>query len=306
MSDTALKIIVAGSSEFTTPALAALLESPYSVIAAYTQPDRPSGRGRKLARNVVKQMALDHDVPVYQPINFKSSEIRAALKQLGADLMVVAAYGLILPQSVLDTPEMGCWNLHGSLLPSWRGAAPVQRAIIAGDSVTGVTLMQMNAGLDTGDMLAAVQTLIETHDTGGSLHDRLAQLGATLLMDSLNERHALNAEPQPEAGVSYAHKLSKAEALIDWQEPAELLARKVRAFNPWPVSHADLRGDHIRLWDAHALPEVGPGSPGNCHSDEDSLKVTTADGTLCITSLQRAGGKRLSARDFLNGNPSFR
>lgn len=306
MSETPLKIVVAGSSAFTTPSLAALIDSPHSVVAVYTQPDRPAGRGRKMAANVVKQMALDHQLPVFQPADFKLDETRAALRSLDADLMVVAAYGLILPQSVLDIPALGCWNLHGSLLPRWRGAAPVQRAIIAGDSLTGVTLMQMNAGLDTGDMLATIETPIQPDDTGGSLHDRLAQLGAELLIDSLPNFHTLTPTPQPEQGICHARKLSKAEALIDWQEPAELLARKIRAFNPWPVSHADLRGEHLRLWEAHALPDRGAGSPGDCRGGDGGLEVTTGEGTLCITSLQRAGGKRLTASAFLNGNPAFR
>ncbi len=296
-----LRIAVAGSSDFTRPALEALIESEHHVVAVYTQPDRPAGRGRKLRANIIKQTALDHDIPVYQPTSLKSDEVQAALESLQLDLMVVAAYGLILPQATLDTPAMGCWNLHGSILPRWRGAAPVQRAIIAGDSETGVTLMQMDAGLDTGDILAITETPIHSDDTGGSLHDCLADMGAQLLIESLARRQQLTASGQPQEGVTYASKMSKSEAQIDWQEPAELISRKIRAYNPWPVAHGELAGDTVRIWNAH--PEPGQGTPGEIISlDNQQLHVATGDGLINITEIQRPGGKRMSAIDFLNAH----
>ena len=245
----ALRIVFAGTPGFAVPCLRAAAGRG-EVVAVYTQPDRPSGRGRQLAASPVKVEALARGIPVFQPENFKSAAAREQLRELKPDLMVVVAYGLILPQSVLDIPRMGCWNVHASLLPRWRGAAPIQRALEAGDSQTGVCLMQMEKGLDTGPVLLSLATPISAEDTGGSLHDRLSQLGAEVLGDGLKLLRAGMRPlvvPQPAEGVTYAHKLDKAEARLDWSQDAAALARRVRAFNPWPVAEAMLAGERVRI-----------------------------------------------------------
>ncbi len=244
-----LRVVFAGTPDFAASSLAAVLDSEHEVVAVYTQPDRPAGRGRKLTPSPVKQLAQGHGLPVYQPASLKDADAQAELAALNADVMVVVAYGLLLPQAVLDTPRLGCINVHASLLPRWRGAAPIQRAIEAGDSASGVTIMQMDAGLDTGAMLYEVRTPITSRTTGGDLHDRLAIQGANALVNVLDQldSDSLEATPQPEEGVTYAAKLSKAEAELDFTQSAEQLARKIRAFNPWPVAWCTLGNDRLRL-----------------------------------------------------------
>ncbi|MBV64723.1 MAG: methionyl-tRNA formyltransferase, partial [Halomonas sp.] len=268
-----LRVVFAGTPDFAASSLAAVLDSEHEVVAVYTQPDRPAGRGRKLTPSPVKQLAQEHGLPVVQPASLKDADDQAELAALNADVMVVVAYGLLLPQAVLDTPRLGCINVHASLLPRWRGAAPIQRAIEAGDSVSGVTIMQMDAGLDTGAMLYEVRTPITSRTTGGDLHDRLAIQGANALIHVLDnlDNGSLEATPQPEEGVTYAAKLSKAEAELDFSQPAEQLARKIRAFNPWPVAWCPLGNDRLRLLMASVEPgEQPPAAPGTllAHGDE--------------------------------------
>lgn len=302
-----LRVVFAGTPEFAASSLAALLESQHDVVAVYTQPDRPAGRGRKLTPSPVKQLALEHDLPVYQPQTLKAPEAQAELAALEADIMVVVAYGLLLPQAVLDIPRLGCVNVHASLLPRWRGAAPIQRAIEAGDKVSGVTIMQMDAGLDTGAMLTEVRTPITERTTGGDLHDRLAIQGANALINTLDDlaTGTARATPQPEEGVTYAAKLSKAEAELDFNQPAHLLASKIRAFNPWPVAWCALGDDRLRLLMANVEEGEQPAcEPGTLldHGD-DHLRIACGHNgreVLCVTSAQLPGGKAMAVRDLLN------
>jgi len=280
------------------------------VVAVYTQPDRPAGRGRELTPSPVKREALLRGIEVVQPENFKSAVSKAALRALQPDLMIVVAYGLILPQSVLDIPTYGCWNVHASLLPRWRGAAPIQRAIEAGDRESGICLMQMEKGLDTGPVLLSQTLEIGTSETGGQLHDRLAALGAQVLADGLGLLRA-NIRPvpmpQPEHGVTYAHKLDKAEARLDWSQPATVLANKVRAFNPWPMAEAQVVGERLRLHGAVALDEAHNATPGSLlRAGRDGLDIACGEGALRIRTLQREGGKAITAADYLNGRPDLR
>jgi methionyl-tRNA formyltransferase len=298
-----MKIIFAGTPEFAVPSLQALLDSPYPVAAVYTQPDRPAGRGRKLTPSPVKQLALRHGIPVLQPESLKPEEEQQRLRGCGADLMVVAAYGLILPKAVLAIPRLGCVNVHASLLPRWRGAAPIQRAIAAGDAETGVTIMVVEPKLDSGPMLSKASLAILPGETAGELHDRLARLGARALAETLPSIAARTAiaEPQDEARVTYAAKLDKAEAELDWTQPAPVLERLVRAYNPWPVAQTSLDGEAMRIWRAEALAgpvTLAPGGiePGN----GKTLEVATGGGVLRILELQMPGGKRIAAADFLN------
>jgi len=296
-----MRVVFAGTPDFSVPILQALLDSSHSMIGVYSQPDRPAGRGRKLVPGPVKQLALQHAVQVFQPVSFKHAEIQRELAELKPDLMVVVAYGLILPQAVLDMPGRGCVNLHASLLPRWRGAAPVQRAILAGDSESGVCLMQMEAGLDSGPVLAEVRTDISSDDTGGSLHDRLSQLAAGLLSAHLDDLEQGKLEPrvQDKALVTYAGKLDKSEATIDWQQDAVHLERQVRAFNPWPVAQTRYSGKALRIWDARAL--AGSGTPGSVvASGKQGIDVACGKGCLRLLEIQMPGAKRLSAADFLN------
>lgn len=299
-----MRIVFAGTPEFAVPALRAAAQYN-EVVAVYTQPDRPAGRGREMALSPVKREALLRGIPVLQPENFKQAVSRKALRALEPDLMVVVAYGLILPQSVLDIPVHGCWNLHASLLPRWRGAAPIQRAIEAGDEETGVCLMRMEKGLDTGPVLIANDTEIGANETGGQLHDRLADIGAQVLRDGLGLlRVGLVPQPytQPEQGVTYAHKLDKAEARLDWSRPATELANKVRAFNPWPMADALLAGERVRVHGAVALPLAHGAEPGTVLlAGRDGIDVACGDGALRIRVLQREGGKAITAADYLNG-----
>jgi len=303
-----VKIIFAGTPEFAAVALDALLKTEHEIVAVYTQPDRKAGRGQKLTASAVKQLALAHDLPVYQPLHFKSSTeeglaAQAELKALNADVMVVAAYGLILPQVVLDTPKYGCLNIHGSLLPRWRGAAPIQRAIATGDAETGVTIMKMAAGLDTGDMMYKTLCPITAEDTSASLHDKLAIQGAEAIVAVLASEQTLQQyleqrEVQDEALTVYAHKLSKAEAKIDWAEDAVTIDRNIRAFNPWPVAFIPLdEQSNLRVWGSVLSNEAVNGqSAGTILAlDKQGVHVACGDGkAICLTSLQWPGGKALN------------
>ncbi|MES2858375.1 MAG: methionyl-tRNA formyltransferase [Pseudomonadota bacterium] len=298
-----MRIVFAGTPEFAVPCLRAAA-SRAEVVAVYTQPDRPAGRGRELTPSPVKREAVLRGIPVLQPENFKAALSKDALRALKPDLLVVVAYGLILPQSVLDIPVHGAWNVHASLLPRWRGAAPIQRAIEAGDSRTGVCLMRMEKGLDTGPVLLSQSLEIGPAETGGQLHDRLAALGAQVLGDGLGLLRAtiqLPPQPQPEAGVTYARKLDKAEARLDWSQPAPLLANKVRAFNPWPMAEAVLAGERIRVHGAVALDEAHEATPGSVlRAGREGIDIACGVGVLRIRVLQRDGGKAITAADFLN------
>jgi len=299
-----LRLVFAGTPEFAVPSLHACLASGAQVVAAYTQPDRPAGRGRKLAASPVKQAAVAAGIAVEQPETLRDESVRARLREYAPDLLVVVAYGLILPKAVLALPRLGCWNVHASLLPRWRGAAPIQRAILAGDGETGVDLMQMEAGLDTGPVLLEKRTPIAADDTGGRLHDRLAELGAQALAEGLAQvlgGDMLVATPQAADGVTYAHKLDKAEARLDWNEAAAALARKVRAFDPWPVAEAEIHGERLRIWSATPIAQVTDAVPGSLvATHRDAIDVATGDGVLRIHELQREGGRRVAVRDWLN------
>jgi methionyl-tRNA formyltransferase len=298
-----MKIVFAGTPEFAVPSLRAAAANG-EVVAVCTQPDRPAGRGRGLTASPVKQEALGLGIPVLQPETLKGDDAQGRLRALEPDLMVVVAYGLILPRKVLAIPRHGCWNVHASLLPRWRGAAPIQRAIEAGDAETGVCLMRMEAGLDTGPVLLSQATAIGAEETGGQLHDRLAELGAKLLAEGLRQLRAGTlpaARPQPEAGVTYAHKLDKAEAKLDWSLPAEVLARKVRAFSPWPVAEAQVAGERLRIHEAVALSAVYVSGHGRViAAGRQGIDVACGGGALRLLRVQREGGKPISAADYLN------
>lgn len=311
-----MRLIFAGTPEFAQAALAALHAAGHDIALVLTQPDRPAGRGLKLQPSPVKQWALDHAVPVAQPRSLRldgkypedAAAAQAALLAAGAEAMVVAAYGLILPQWVLDWPARGCLNIHASLLPRWRGAAPIHRAIEAGDTQTGITIMQMDAGLDTGDMLLVLPCDIAPHDSTAALHDRLAVLGGQAIVQALSRLDRLTRQPQPLEGVRYAHKIDKAEAPLDWALSAELLARRIRAFDPFPGMTVPLRTasgvESLKLWQATAEAGAHSAAPGSVLSADDSgVRVACGDGLLCLTELQRPGGKRLGAADFLRGCP---
>lgn len=311
MSERTLRLVFAGTPEFAVPCLEACRTSGADVVAVYTQPDRPAGRGRKLTPSPVKQAALAAGMTVEQPASLKAIEARRQLADYRPDLLVVVAYGLILSRKVLATPTRGCWNVHASLLPRWRGAAPIQRAILAGDTESGVDLMQMEAGLDTGPVMLQRRTPIAAAETGGSLHDRLSLLGAEVLAEGLRRTLAgevLAATPQRDAdAATYAHKLDKAEARLDLSRPAAELERKVRAFNPWPVAEAEVAGERLRIWSAHALDVDHGATPGSLlGAGRDGIELACGQGVLRITELQRAGGKRISASDFLNARPECR
>ncbi len=298
-----LKLIYAGTPEFALPALAALLAGPHRVVAVYTQPDRPAGRGRKLAPSPVKRMALEHGLPICQPENFKSAESVDALRDHGADLMIVAAYGLILPSAVLEAPRFGCLNIHASLLPRWRGASPIQHALLAGDSHSGITLMKMSTGLDCGDIVARRRIAIAGDWSAAELHDALAPLGAEMLTDVLAdiESRLAAAEPQDDSLATYTPRLSKAQAKVDWRKPAWQLAREVRAYNPWPVSFTTVDGDNLRLWRAEAVDSGASCAPGEVSvHDRVGVWVACGAGTLRVTQLQFAGRKRVSAAQALD------
>lgn len=303
---TPLRIIFAGTPDFAARHLQALLDSEHQVIAVYTQPDRPAGRGQQLQASPVKQLAVAHDIPVFQPKSLKKAPAQQQLAALDADLMVVVAYGLILPQVVLDTPKLGCINVHGSLLPRWRGAAPIQRALWAGDTNTGVTIMQMDAGLDTGAMLSMVTLPIEDHDTSATLYDKLAVIGPRALVEALQDLPGLQAkaQPQQDSAANYAEKLSKEEALLDFNKAAVALEREIRAFNPWPVSYLQLGTQQLKIWQARV--EAGSAQPGQVvRVDKKGIAIGTSDGLLVIEQLQPPGKKAMAVVDFLNGRADW-
>ena len=298
-----LKLIFAGTPDFAARHLAALLSSDHEVVAVYTQPDKPAGRGQKLTASPVKDLALAHDLPVYQPASLRNEEAQAELAALGADLMVVVAYGLILPKAVLDTPRLGCLNVHGSLLPRWRGAAPIQRAIWAGDAETGVTIMQMDVGLDTGAMIRKVSCPIAFDETSASLYDKLAELGPQALVDTINAMAAgeTAAEAQDDAQANYAEKLSKEEARIDWSMEAVAIERCIRAFNPWPISWFEVADQTIKVWQAEVI-DSDHGQPVGTllKADKQGIDVATGKGVLRLLTLQPPGKKAMSVPDLLN------
>ena len=306
-----MKLAFAGTPEFARVALQAIAAAGFEIVLVLSQPDRPAGRGMKLQASPVKQLAVARGWPVAQPRSLRldgkypqdAAAAREAIEAAGADVMVVAAYGLILPQWVLDAPRLGCLNIHASLLPRWRGAAPIHRAIEAGDAQTGVTIMQMDAGLDTGDMLLR-EALAIGDDTTARLHDRLADMGGRMIVQALRqaEAGALRAEPQPAEGVTYAHKIEKAEARIDWSLDAGTLARRVRAFDPFPGASSVLEGETIKFWAAEAEPGESGSAPGTVVAVTPSgIEVAAKDSVLRVNELQRAGGKRLAVADFLRG-----
>jgi methionyl-tRNA formyltransferase len=300
-----LSLIFAGTPEFSVPALEALVASRHRVLAVYTQPDRPAGRGQQVTMSAVKQCALKHQLPVEQPQTLKDPAAVERLAHYQADLMIVVAYGLLLPKIVLDTPRLGCVNIHASLLPRWRGAAPVQRAIQAGDKQSGVTIMQMDVGLDTGPMLLERVTPIDARETGESLHDRLSTLGAEAVLEAIDAIAAGTAKPvdQPKDGATYAAKIKKEEALIDWSKSAVDIDRHVRAFNPWPIAETRWNGQQLRVWEATPLDKKSSAAPGTVvATSSDGIEVATGDGTLQLTRVQAAGRKAMPAADFLRAH----
>ncbi len=303
-----LKIIFAGTPDFAAKHLQALLNSSHQVIGVFTQPDKPAGRGNKLTASPVKQLALQNNLPVYQPISLKDSANQQIIADLNADIMIVVAYGLILPQTVLDMPKYGCLNVHGSLLPRWRGAAPIQRACWAGDTETGITIMQMDVGLDTGDMLYKEKCHIEDDDTSATLYNKLAQIGPDALLKTLKLIIEGKAKPekQNESQVTYATKLSKQESKLDWNLTATQLERCIRAFNPWPVSYFEINGELIKVWQANVISETTDKTPGTIlRADKSGIQIATQDGVINMTLLQPAGKKPMSAQDFLNSRKAW-
>lgn len=303
-----LRIVFAGTPDFAARHLAALLSSQHEVIAVYTQPDRPAGRGKKLTASPVKALALENNIPVYQPENFKSEQAKQELADLNADLMVVVAYGLLLPQAVLDTPKLGCINVHGSILPRWRGAAPIQRAIWAGDAQTGVTIMQMDIGLDTGDMLKVATLDICQDDTSASMYEKLAELGPQALTDCLTDLAAgvIHAEKQNDEQANYAKKLSKEEAKIVWSDSAEHIERCIRAFNPWPMSYFTIEENNIKVWQSRVEKQSADKAPGTIiKADKSGIYVATGCGTLVLEQLQIPGKKALPVQDILNARAAW-
>ena len=303
MSPASLRIIFAGTPDFAAQHLQALLDGPHQVVAVYSQPDRPAGRGRKLTPSPVKALALEHAIEVQQPISLKPEAAQEMLASYQADVMVVVAYGLILPQVVLDTPRLGCINVHGSLLPRWRGAAPIQRAILAGDQRSGVTVMQMEAGLDTGPMLLKVETPIAINDSSASLYAKLAVLGCHSLTEALDglKNSTLTAQVQDETKANYADKLTKAEGAIDWHQSAQQISLQVRGLNPWPVAYSDWQEHRLRIWMAHAIEGHSDEPAGTLVSlDKSGLEVACGNGHLKITQLQWPNGKTLNQSELMN------
>ncbi|CAM4465473.1 MAG: Methionyl-tRNA formyltransferase [Legionellaceae bacterium] len=300
-----LNIIFAGTPDFAVPALKALVDSGYNISAVYTQPDRPAGRGRKLTPSPVKQYALAQNIPVYQPLSLRKPEAQDELKSLKPDLMIVAAYGLILPNAILEIPRFGCINIHASLLPRWRGAAPLQRAILAGDTETGITIMQMDAGLDTGDMLYKVSCAILPTDTTQHLHDKLSSIGASAIQTVLKQLldNKLKPEKQDEFNTCYAPKIEKIEAQIAWQNHAIYIERFIRAFNPWPVAFTFCKGQMIKIWEAETLNQESTAEPGTIIAiDKKGIDIATGQGILRLLTIQLPGGKPLHAQAHINSN----
>lgn len=298
-----LKIVFAGTPEFTLPCLEALFHSEHELLALYTQPDRPAGRGRKLQPSAAKNWALSQQIPIYQPLNFKTEEAVAQLAELEADIIVVIAYGLILPKKVLCLPRLGCINVHASLLPRWRGASPIQQAVLAGDEQSGITIMQMDAGMDTGDKLAERSCPIFPNDTAGSLHDRLAQLAPEALLTTLdklaNGKHT--SEPQENNQATYAGKIKKEDALIDWHKTAKEIDQQIRAFNPWPIAYTQVGDEQLRIFRAQVVAMEHSANPGTILSlDKKGLLIATAENALMIEQIQFPGAKMLTVADWLN------
>jgi methionyl-tRNA formyltransferase len=303
-----LRIVFAGTPDFAARHLAALLSSEHEIIAVYTKPDRPAGRGKKLTASPVKIMATAHQIPVYQPVSFKSDQDKQMLQDLRADLMIVVAYGLLLPKAVLDTPKFGCINVHGSILPRWRGAAPIQRAVWSGDLETGITIMQMDEGLDTGDMLNVMTLPIEPGDTSTSLYEKLAALGPQALLETLTQitDGTIHPIPQDEHAASYAHKLTKEEAAIDWTQSAAFIERCIRAFNPWPVSFFRVADHNIKVWRSHISHETTDKPAGTIiQTDKSGIYVATGSGVLILEQLQISGKKAMSVGDILNSRADW-
>lgn len=299
-----MRLVFAGTPDFAATALRALLGTHHSIVGVYSQPDRPAGRGRKLQPSPVKQVALDSGIPVFQPESLKTPDAQQELADLQPDVMIVAAYGLILPEAVLRIPDHGCLNIHASLLPRWRGAAPIQRAIAAGDADTGITIMQMDKGLDTGDMLLKSRTSIDASDTGGSLHDRLANLGGQAIVEALNllEKGELRGEAQDDEQACYAHKLSKDEGHIDWSLDASAIERLIRAFNPWPGTYTDLEQQRLRIHEATATDELSHKPAGTViQREREGIDIACGTGTLRLTRLQLPGSRAQSVNDLING-----
>jgi methionyl-tRNA formyltransferase len=303
---TPLKVIFAGTPDFAAQHLAALLDSKHDVVAVYTQPDRPAGRGKKLTASPVKVLGEEHNIPVYQPASLKQDAAQQELAAIEADIMVVVAYGLLLPTAVLNAPKLGCINVHGSILPKWRGAAPIQRAIWAGDSKTGVTIMQMDEGLDTGDMLHIATLPIESCDTSATLYDKLAALGPKALVDVLDNFDSYSPEKQDDTLATYAKKLSKEEALIDWHDDAAQIERNIRAFNPWPVAWMKIDEHNVKVWSGDVVELDKAVSPGTIVSaNKEGITIATGKGALRITSLQIPGKKALPAADVINARQAW-
>ena len=299
-----LKIIFAGTPDFAVPALAALIEAGHHVALVLTQPDRPSGRGMKLKTSPVKELALQHNIAVFQPETLKDVDTQTQLEKVKADVMIVAAYGLIIPTNVLQMPRLGCYNIHASLLPRWRGAAPIHRSLLAGDAETGVTIMEVVPALDAGAMVSKGVLPISQRDTSQSLHDALAKIGADLMVDAMQQladTGTLPATIQDESLVTYAEKLQKVEAHIDWMQTADLISRQVRAFNPFPVAHAILNGEVCRIWMATQSDVVSNVKPGTILNVGTNIQVACGQGALIVEELQLPGGKRLKAKDFIAG-----
>ena len=308
-----LNIIFAGTPVFAANHLHALLnDGQHNVIAVYSQPDKPAGRGKKLTTSAVKSLALEHNIPVFQPVSLKNDDAQHELASLNADIMVVVAYGLLLPKAVLNTPRLGCINVHGSILPRWRGAAPIQRAIEAGDTVSGVTIMQMDVGLDTGDMLLKAECPILPTDSTVDLHDRLCDIGPPALLKTLSLLSQGQSKPevQNDLDSNYAKKIEKSEAIINWRESSDLICRKIRAFNPFPICYALLNGERVRIQQAHTVTQVITTqaktlAPGEIAIDSNEIRVGCGDGVLAIDCLQLAGKKATRTQEFLNGSKSL-
>lgn len=299
-----MKIIFAGTPEFAVPALDGLIQNGHEVVMVLTQPDRPAGRGMQLRASPVKQLALEHDIPVYQPDSLKPDDVQSNIDALQADVMIVAAYGLIIPNAVLGMPKHGCYNIHGSLLPRWRGAAPIHRAILAGDEETGVTIMEVVYKLDAGAMVSKKAMPILETDTTQTLHDAISSAGATLMveaMQTLEQQGHLDAEEQDESLVTYAHKVEKAEAVLDWNKPAVALSRQIRAFNPFPVATAQFRDKTCRIWFATVSDQSAEAQPGEVIGLDGALYVACGQQALKVDMLQMPGGKRQSAVQFIQG-----
>lgn len=301
-----LRIIFAGTPDFAARHLQALIDSEHQIVGVYSQPDRPAGRGKKLKASEVKALALEHDLPVFQPQSLKTDEALEELSSLNADIMIVVAYGLILPKAILDAPRLGCLNVHGSILPRWRGAAPIQRAIWAGDQQTGVTIMQMDEGLDTGDMLHISRCPIDSTETSASLYAKLAELGPDALIDTINRlaNGDITPEPQNDADANYAKKLSKDEANIDWSMDAEQIERNIRAFNPWPVCFTQMRGNTVKIYQANVVEQSGAAGTVLA-SDKNGIVVACGKHALSISELQPQGKKPMAINNFLNGRSDW-